>query len=95
MSLEFSADINYMEKTPPDTDCGHLDLKIGFNADWFFSCSQYRKITENKWFFFFKTFLVNGDEFIDIWQVILGSFFNAFTEVAHSSVSENQSSLEY
>ena len=95
MSLEFSADINYMEKTPPDTDCGHLDLKIGFNADWFFSCSQYRKITENKCFFFFKTFLVNGEEFIDIWQVILGSFFNAFTEVAHSSVSENQSLLEY
>ena len=55
-----------MEKTPPDTDCGHLDLKIGFNADWFFSCSQYRKITENKCFFFFKTFLVNGEEFIDI-----------------------------
>ena len=52
MSLEFSADINYMEKTPPDTDCGHLDLKIGFNADWFFICSQYRKITENKRFFF-------------------------------------------
>ena len=52
MSLEFSADINYMEKTPPDTDCGHLDLKIGFNADWFFSFS--------------KTFLVNGEEFIDI-----------------------------
>ena len=33
MALECSAGINYMEKTPPDTDCGHLDLKIGFNAE--------------------------------------------------------------
>ena len=58
MSLEFSADINYMEKTPPDTDCGHLDLKIGFNADWFFSCSQYRKITEKNVFFSLKPSLL-------------------------------------
>lgn len=29
----------------------------------------------------------------DRWYLVV--FFNAFTEVAHSGVSENQSSLEY